>query len=41
MIKKNYNADQTNPNVYQYIDENNEEPFYDEIKENPGNIINI
>lgn len=29
--QKNYNADMTNPNVYQFIDENNGEHVYDEI----------
>ena len=29
--QKNYNADMTNPNVYQFIDENTGEHVYDEI----------
>lgn len=29
--QKNFNADMTNPNVYQFIDENNSEHVYDEI----------
>lgn len=37
------NADQTNPNVYHSIGDNNEEHVYDEIKQkegykDPGNI---
>lgn len=44
MLQKNMNADQTNPNVYHSIGENNEEHVYDEIKQkegykDPGNII--
>lgn len=36
MHQKNFIADQTNPNVYHSIDENNEEHVYDEIKHKEG-----
>lgn len=44
MLQKNYHADQTNPNVYHSIDENNEEHVYDEIKhkegyQDPGKVL--
>lgn len=33
MLQKNLNADMTNPNVYNSIDENFEDHVYDEIKQ--------
>lgn len=43
MLQKNINADMTNPNIYQSIDENNLEHEYDEIKpklgKEPGILI--
>lgn len=44
MSQKNFNADRTNPNLYNIIDENKEEHVYDEIKQkegykDPGNLF--
>lgn len=42
MLQKNLNADMTNPNVYNSIDDNFEDHVYDEIKGKdyyPGEII--
>lgn len=36
MNQKNWNADQTNPNLYHNIDDNHEEHVYDEIKQKEG-----
>lgn len=36
MLQKNLNADMTNPNVYNSIDDNFEDHVYDEIKGKDG-----